>query len=178
MLAGMVTRFAEQKGLDLVAEVIPSLEHARIHVAILGTGDPALEHRLRDLAAAYPHVLTVRVGFDVGLARRIYAGCDALLMPSRFEPCGLNQLYAMRYGTVPIVHAVGGLRDTVDETTGVSFQDPDVGGLGWALARAVEIFTGDPPRWSRMMAAGMERDSSWAVPARQYRALYQQLTGR
>ncbi|HUH01624.1 MAG TPA: glycogen/starch synthase, partial [Kofleriaceae bacterium] len=175
LLAGMVSRFAEQKGLDLVAELVPELDELGISLVVLGTGEAVLEERFRLLAARHPTALTVRVGFDVRLARRIYAGCDALLMPSRFEPCGLNQLYAMRYGTVPIVHAVGGLRDSVDDTTGIRFDHADVPGLRWAVTRAAEIFRGEPAVWRAMVGAGMARDWSWDQSARAYLDLYRRI---
>jgi starch synthase len=175
LLVGAVSRFAEQKGLDLVADLVPELTGLGVSLVVLGTGEPALEDRFRRLAAEHPTALTARIGFDVGLARRIYAGCDALLMPSRFEPCGLNQLYAMRYGTVPIVHAVGGLRDTVDGTTGIRFDHADAAGLRWALTHASQIFRGEPAAWRAMVGAGMERDWSWGRSARAYLDLYRQI---
>lgn len=175
LLIGAVSRFAEQKGLDLVADLVPELAGLGISLVVLGAGEPALEDRFLRLAAEHPTALTVRIGFDVGLARRIYAGCDALLMPSRFEPCGLNQLYAMRYGTVPIVHAVGGLRDSVDETTGIRFDKADQDGLRWALTHATQIFRGEPAAWRAMVGAGMERDWSWDRSARAYLDLYHQI---
>lgn len=175
LLVGAVSRFAEQKGMDLVAELVPELGALGIQLIVLGTGEPALETRFRQLAAAHPDTVAVRIGFDVAFARRVYAGCDALVMPSRFEPCGLNQLYAMRYGTVPIVHAVGGLRDTVDGDTGVSFEHADVAGLRWAMSRAAGLFRGDPAAWAAMARAGMDRDWSWERSARAYLELYRQL---
>jgi starch synthase len=185
LLVGIVSRFASQKGLDLVADLAPELRALGVCVVVLGTGDPALEDRFRALAATPDSRLFARIAFDLSLARRIYAGCDAMLMPSRFEPCGLNQLYAMRYGTIPIVRAVGGLRDTVDdpgdealargEGTGFRFDHPDLHGLRWAVTRAAQMHSDDPEGWRATMRAGMARDCSWAASASAYLALYREL---
>ena len=115
----------------------------------------------------------MRIGFDVGLSRRIYAGTDLFVMPTRFEPCGLGQLYAMRYGAIPIVHAVGGLRDTViDDDTGFRFEYVDLAGLRWALGRAATTFREQPARFAAIRQAAMARDSSWTPSAREYVQLY------
>ncbi|HET7506507.1 MAG TPA: glycogen synthase, partial [Kofleriaceae bacterium] len=110
---GVIARMTGQKGLDLVADVVPELARLGARLVVLGSGEPELERRFQWLAEVFREHVAVRIGFDTRLARRIYGGCDLFAMPSRFEPCGLGQLYAMRYGTVPVVHAVGGLRDTV-----------------------------------------------------------------
>jgi starch synthase len=182
---GVISRFAGQKGLDLVAELVPHLHELGARLVVLGSGDAAVEERFRYLARTYAAHVAVRVGYDGPLSRRIYAGADILLMPSRFEPCGLNQLYAMRYGTVPVVHAVGGLRDTVldpgdealarGEGTGFRFDHPTSQGLRWALARAVRMFRDAPEAWATLRAAGMGRDSSWRASADAYLDLYQAL---
>ena len=181
-IAVAVSRLSGQKGLDLCADLVPVLDELPCTLAILGSGDPALEARLRELAAQYPDRLAVRIGFDPALARRMYAGGDLLVMPSRFEPCGLAQLYAMRYGTVPVVSAVGGLKDTVldpgDEAlaagggTGFRFEVVDAAGLRWALGRAARMFATDPAGFAAVRAAGMGRDSSWGPSAAAYAALY------
>lgn len=185
LLIGVVSRFAEQKGLDLVADLAPELGRLGAHLIVLGTGDPDLEDRFRELSAQRRCPVTARVGFDVGLARRIYAGCDAMLMPSRFEPCGLNQLYAMRYGTVPIVHATGGLRDTVidrpeaeggaDAGTGICFAAANLAELRRAVERAATLYRESPGRWAGLQDRGMARDSGWPASAKRYLALYREL---
>lgn len=188
MLLGVVGRFAGQKGLDLIADLVPDLHGLGARLVVLGTGEPALEGRFRQLAETYQDNLRVRVAFDEGLSHRIIAGCDALLVPSRFEPCGLTQLYAMAYGTVPVVHAVGGLVDTVEDPgdrglvegqgTGFVFRHPSVVGLRWAVERAAGIFRHHPAGWRAIMQAGMARDFSWDGPAQATLALYRRLHGR
>lgn len=182
LLCGIVSRFAWQKGLDLVAELAPELAAMNVWLIVLGTGEPALEAKFRALAANPASRVRAVIAFDPVMARRIYAGCDAMLMPSRFEPCGLNQLYAMRYGTIPIVSAVGGLRDTVvdpgdDELaaghgTGFRFEHADLQGLRWAVDRAARFFRERPRGWRTLMRTAMSRDSSWTASAAEYRALY------
>ena len=181
-LAVAIARLTPQKGLDLVAELAPQLAELGVKLAVLGTGERALEDRLRGLAGAHPDHLAVRIGFDVGLSRRMYAGADLFLMPSRFEPCGLGQLYAMRYGAVPVVAAVGGLRDTVHDPgddalaegqgTGFAFEYVDAPGLRWALDRAARMFRERPQAFAAVRRAGMQRDSSWDASAREYVQLY------
>ena len=173
-LLGVIARLTGQKGIDIVAEIVPLLDRLRANLVILGTGSRALEERLRWLSARHPR-LAVKVDFDNALAHRITAGADIFLMPSRFEPCGLNQMYSMAYGTVPVVHAVGGLRDTVDDEVGFRFEHPDVAGLLWALEQAIGRYRFQPDAWRSTMVAGMRRDFSWSLPARQYLHLYQQL---
>jgi len=177
---GVVSRFADQKGLDLVADIAPELHRLGARLVVLGSGDPGLERRFLALADLFRDELRVFVGFDVGLSRRIYAGSDLFLMPSRFEPCGLSQMYAMRYGSIPVVHAVGGLVDTVDDPgdaglaagggTGFRFEHPTADGLLWALGRGVAMFR--TPAWAALVGAAMRRDSSWRGPARDYLELY------
>jgi starch synthase len=181
-LLGVVSRFAGQKGLDLVADLVPELAGLGARLVVLGDGDPAMESRFRYLGWVFSDHVTVRVGFDPALSHRIIAGADMILVPSRFEPCGLTQLYGMRYGTVPVVHAVGGLRDTVldpgdaalarGEGTGFRFEHPTVDGLRWALARALRMYREDPAGWRAVMRAGMTQDFSWARSAEAYLGLY------
>jgi starch synthase len=183
-LIGVVARMTGQKGLDLVAEIVPELHRLGARLVVLGAGEPALEDRFRYLAEAFSQHVVARIGFDVGFSRRIYAGCDLFVMPSRFEPCGLGQLYAMRYGTIPIVHAVGGLRDTVvdpdaaalstEHGTGFSFAPASRDALLSALERAISLFR-DRAAFARLRYAAMSRDSSWTSSARQYAALYASL---
>jgi starch synthase len=173
-LLAVVSRFASQKGLDLIADIAPELESMRAGLVVLGTGDPALEKRFAWLSRRFRRV-SARIDFDVPLAHRITAGADMFLMPSRFEPCGLNQLYAMAAGTVPVVHAVGGLADTVDHQVGFRFGHPTADGLRWALHQAIGCYRHDSPAWHRKMVSGMRRDFSWQGPAQQYLRLYRSL---
>jgi starch synthase len=173
-LLAVVSRFASQKGLDLVADIAPELDAMRAGLVVLGTGEPELEKRFAWLSGRSRRV-RARIGFDVPLAHRITAGADMFLMPSRFEPCGLNQMYAMAAGTVPIVHAVGGLADTVDDQVGFRFGHSTVDGLRWALQQAIGRYRYDSPAWHSTMVAGMRRDFSWRQPAQDYLALYRSL---
>ncbi|MDB4957650.1 MAG: hypothetical protein JWO36_5219 [Myxococcales bacterium] len=183
-LIGVIARMTDQKGLDLVADIVPELEVLGAKLIVLGSGEPALEARFRTLAEMFPEHVAVRIGFDLDLSRRIYAGSDLFVMPSRFEPCGLGQLYAMRYGAIPIVHAVGGLRDTVIDPgdaelvrgkgTGIRFEVPSGAALALALARAVKLYR-DPKALAAVRGAAMSRDSSWTASAHQYVQLYRSL---
>ena len=169
---GMISRMVEQKGLDLIAGSageIPALEATFI---VLGTGDPRYEALWRALAAAHPDRIGVQIGFDEALAHLIEGGADLFLMPSRFEPCGLNQMYSQRYGTPPLARATGGLADTiVDGETGFLFERAEPGALLAAVRRAVETYR-DARRWREMQRRGMARDFSWSIPARRYGDLY------
>lgn len=179
-LAVAIARLTPQKGLDLVADLVPELAALGVKLVVLGTGERALEDRLRWLGEVFGEHLAVRIGFDVDLSRRLYAAADLFVMPSRFEPCGLGQLYAMRYGALPVVAAVGGLRDTVldpgDDAaaigTGFRFEYVDLAGLRWALGRAADTFRSAPTRFAAMRQAAMARDSSWDASAREYVQLY------
>ncbi len=174
-LLGTVCRFTEQKGIDLIAEAAPALLGLPAQLAVLGTGERRYEEALRVLAGRYPRTLGLAVGFDEGLAHLIEAGADLFLMPSRFEPCGLNQMYSQRYGTPPVARATGGLRDTVsDGETGFLFARATSGELVDAVRRALEAWR-DSRRWREMQRRAMERDFSWAAPARQYADLYSRL---
>jgi starch synthase len=179
-LIGVIARMTDQKGLDLVADIASDLHRLGARLVVLGSGEPALETRFRYLSEVFRDHIAVRIGFDLGLSRRIYAGSDLFVMPSRFEPCGLGQLYAMRYGSIPVVHAVGGLRDTVLDTgklgegTGIRFDLPTPAALLAALERAVTLFrTRDA--LSRVRKNAMARDSSWTASAQQYVQLYRSL---
>ena len=185
LLLGVVSRLTEQKGVDLVAEVVPDLSRVGAKLVLLGSGDPALEERFRWLADRFGEDLSVEIGFDPALARRILAGADAVLMPSRFEPCGLTQMYAMRYGAIPIVNPVGGLRDTVIDTgdrklaagegTGFIMTGPSAPALRGAIARAGAMHRRGPAGWGRLVRAAMSRDLSWTEPAGRYLKLYRAL---
>jgi starch synthase len=183
-LIGVVARMTGQKGLDLVKHAVPELHRIGAKLVVLGSGEPDLEAAFQWLASVFADHVAVRIGFDIGLSRRIYAGCDLFLMPSRFEPCGLGQLYAMRYGAIPIVHAVGGLRDTVidpgdDELaqgrgTGIQFHALTASALVTALERAAKLYR-DRSALLAIRRAAMARDSSWTASAQQYVALYESL---
>jgi starch synthase len=177
-LVGVVSRLAAQKGLDLVAGAVPAIRAAGGQLAVLGSGEEPLERLLGELAAAHPESVAVRLGFDDRLARRIYAGADLFLMPSRYEPCGLGQLIALRYGTVPVVRRTGGLADTVrpwdaasGEGTGFLFDELSADACGTALARAFTAHAA-PAAWRRLVANAMAADFSWDASAESYVTCY------
>jgi starch synthase len=173
-LVGMVSRLDRQKGFDLIEEAAGALAREDLSLVVLGTGNARYEELLAEMARAYPTRFAVKVGYDEALAHRIEAGADIFLMPSRYEPCGLSQIYSLRYGTVPVVRATGGLDDTIDRTTGFKFKEFAAGAMLAALRSALEVY-GDPDRWKTLMLSGMARDYSWAVSAGEYSALYNQL---
>jgi starch synthase len=169
---GLVSRFTGQKGIDLILDALPWLVE-RLNLAILGSGDPGLEGAFHGAVQAFPGRVAYRSGFNEALAHRIYAGSDGFLMPSRFEPCGLTQMIAMRYGTPPIVRATGGLRDTVFHgKTGFLFDYPDAQGLRYG----VDEFLRHPDLQS-VAQAGMAENFSWEAPAVEYSNLYRSLVG-
>ncbi len=177
-LLGMVTRLAEQKGTDLVLAALPELLAEGCQLVLLGSGDPSLEQAFADAAQRSPGQAVVRLGYDAALARRIYAGADCLLMPSRYEPCGLGQLISLRYGTVPVVRWTGGLVDTVKEFdpatlagTGFGFEGFSVEALAGAVRRALATYR-QPERWRQLVLNGMAEDFSWEASAREYVTLY------
>ncbi len=177
-LLAMVSRLDPQKGFDLLADAAPELLAARARICVLGTGDHGLIGGLQRLASEQPGRLVVEARFDRALARRMYAGADAFLMPSRFEPCGQGQMIALRYGTVPIVRATGGLVDTVVDAdaqplagTGFSFRPSDPQALIDACRRAMAAMA-DQPRWRTIQQRAMATDFSWSGPARDYVAAY------
>ncbi|MGD9888631.1 MAG: glycogen synthase GlgA [Halothiobacillaceae bacterium] len=182
MLIGMVGRMTEQKGLDVVLEAADAIMQMPVQLAILGGGDATLEAAFQALMQRYPGRISVRLGYNEGLAHRIEAGSDVFLMPSRFEPCGLNQLYSLRYGTPPIVHGVGGLNDTVIDTytatladgraNGFVMRNLDVPAIVWGVGRALEFYR-QPAIWQSIQRHGMSQDFSWTQSARQYLDIYQ-----
>ena len=176
-LFGIVSRLVHQKGLDLVAEAARDIVGHGGQIAILGLGDPDIEHVLSRTARQHRDNVAVLVGFNEPMARRIIAGSDFTLMPSRFEPCGLTQMQAQHYGALPVAHATGGLVDTIEEgVTGFLFSTLTYGGLLGACARAFDAF-GDPGRLAAMRQAAMARRFTWAEPAAEYAALYLRLAG-
>ena len=173
-LVGMVTRLAPQKGVDLVLEALEGIVALPAQLVVLGAGDRGMADALRAAAARHPGTVAFREGMDEGLAHRIEGGADLFLMPSRHEPCGLNQLYSMRYGTLPVVRRTGGLADTVDASTGFSFDAPTATALLDALHEAADAWR-DPARRRRMQTAGMARDDSWNGRMDAYLDLYRSL---
>lgn len=179
-----VSRLSPQKGFDLLPPVIGDIVQAGGQVAILGSGWPEIEGQLHRLADDFPRSVVVRLGFDAGLAQRLYASADFFLMPSRFEPCGLGQMIAMRYGTIPIVRDTGGLRDTVvdqrrDPTRGTGFVFPrfDVADFRDAIRDAVQVYR-QPATLNAMIARAMSQDFSWGRAAHDYLRLYAQTETR
>ena len=174
-LLGLVSRLTHQKGVDLLPKIARALAKLPMQLAVLGTGDRALEKSLTQLSHKQPGQFAVMIGFNEGLAHRIEAGADMFLMPSRFEPCGLNQMYSLRYGTPPIVRATGGLADTVEDgVNGFSFVEAVPKALLEAIRRAVAAWH-DKPRWQQIQADGMRRNFGWAEPARRYAQIYANL---
>ena len=184
----VVSRLANQKGLDLLAAIADRLmADMHIQVAVLGTGEPTLEHAFHGLTARYPGRFGSYIGFNNELAHLTIAGADCFLMPSRFEPCGLSQLYAFRYGAIPVVRATGGLVDTVVDTTpatlaagpasGFVFRDFDSRGLEHALGRALNAHA-DVATWQQLVTSVMQQDWSWDASARKYLELYEQIRSR
>ena len=173
-LFGVVSRLSEQKGLDLALEALPALLAEGAQLALLGSGEPALEQAFTAAATTHPGQVAVRIGYDETLAHRIIAGADVILVPSRFEPCGLTQLYGMRYGTLPLVRRVGGLADTVDEAPGFVFDAAAPAALAEAARRAV-LTLREPARWRAMQREAMSRDHGWDAAAARYMALYRSL---
>ncbi len=170
-LIGIVSRFADQKGFDLVAEIAGYLAEQDVALAILGSGDSRFEDLFRHFAAERPDKFGVRIGYDNGLAHRVEAGSDMFLMPSRYEPCGLNQIYSLRYGAVPIVRATGGLDDTVDSSTGFKFGAYSPWSLAGAIRDALHAWQ-FRDEWTERMRRGMAKDFSWEASAAQYQRLY------
>jgi len=173
-LIGIVSRFADQKGLDLVAGIAAQLAEENVALAVLGSGDKKVEDMFRQLNAARPDKFGVRIGYDDALAHRIEAGSDMFLMPSRYEPCGLNQIYSLHYGTVPIVRATGGLEDSVDGTTGFKFTEYSPDALAGAIAEALQEWQSSGA-WLERVRRGMAKDFSWEASAAEYQRMYAEL---
>lgn len=179
---GLVGRLVEQKGIDLVLEALPDLLERPVQVAILGSGERRFEQALCDLAEAYPRQIGMFIGYCENRAHLVEAGADMFLMPSRFEPCGLNQLYSLRYGTVPIVRHTGGLADTVIDAvpgtladgsaTGFVFEKPAAEALLQAVNRALDCLA-KPATWRQLARTGMDQDFSWQASARRYTEVYE-----
>jgi len=170
-LVGMISRMVDQKGLDLIAALADSLPRLDATFVVLGEGEDKYQRLWTTMAAAHPDRIGARIGFDEPLAHLVEGGADIFLMPSRFEPCGLNQMYSQRYGTVPVVRAVGGLADTVRPATGVVFEAYTPDALLAALTRALALF-GQRRTWRAMQRAGMKEDFSWHRSAQEYVKIY------
>ncbi len=183
-LIGLISRLTDQKGFDLLMSATADLMALDVTWVMLGSGESRYEGHWRSLAQQYPDRVVATIGFDEGLAHRIEAGADLFLMPSKFEPCGLNQLYSLRYGTVPVVRAVGGLDDTVVDAdehpkdgTGFKFSSYTAAAMVGTLKRALAAFS-NPGRWKNIQRAGMSQDHSWDASAREYVKVYRaSLTG-
>jgi starch synthase len=186
---GLIGRLAEQKGWSLVLDVMQRwATHVDAQWVVLGTGEPQYQEALARLAAEFPNKVAARLSFDEGLAHRIEAGSDMFVMASRFEPCGLNQLYSLRYGAVPVVRATGGLADTITNATpetvqsgaanGFSFDDFTAEALETALHRACRTYHDEPQIWAHLVETGMRQDWSWSASATRYVELYEQTLAR
>jgi starch synthase len=185
-LAIIVSRLTDQKGIDLIPGAIPAFIEAGGGLVVLGTGDPALEAAMRGLQARFPGRVGTRIGYDEGMSHRLFAGGDAVLVPSRFEPCGLTQMYGLRYGTLPLVAATGGLADTVigatsatlaaGVATGIVFAPTDALGLALALRRLTALYA-DRQTWDRLQRNAMKHPVGWAASAAAYARLYDGLAG-
>lgn len=183
-LLGFIGRLVDQKGIDLLlAQAHKLLRESDVQLAVLGSGFAHYEYQLRQLAETHPNRVSVTIGYSEALAHQIEAGCDIFLMPSLFEPCGLNQLYSLRYGTLPVVHAVGGLKDTVFErpldnlgsdANGFVFHYASADELNAAINRAISAYH-NPAAWKQLQVNAMSRDSSWEQSAKRYQDIYAQL---
>ncbi|HHH36746.1 MAG TPA: glycogen synthase GlgA [Gammaproteobacteria bacterium] len=181
-LLGLIGRLVEQKGFDLLLAALPQLLQRKVQIVVLGSGDKSLEARLKQATRDHARQLAAYIGYDEPLAHQIEGGADMFLMPSRYEPCGLNQIYSLRYGTLPIVHRTGGLANTVVDAneknianrtaTGIVFDEPTPEALLAAVDRALALYR-QPRLWKKVIFNGMQQDFSWRRSARQYLSLYQ-----
>ena len=186
LLVGVVSRLTFQKGLDFALSALAGeVERGRLQLALIGSGEPGLEAGFVDLARRHPGHCAANIGYDEAGAHRLFGGADVILVPSRFEPCGLTQLYGLRYGTLPVVRATGGLADTVrgftgrnaDRATGFRFNAPSALALSRMLGRARDVYR-DGDSWGRLMQNAMRQDFSWERSARRYLDLYSDLVSR
>ena len=183
-MIGLISRLVEQKGIDLILDCLPDMIAMPLQFVLLGSGHTHFEQRLQNFAHLYPHKMSVTFGYNENLAHQIEAGADIFLMPSRFEPCGLNQLYSQRYGTIPIVRQTGGLADSIIDAlpesiakgtaTGVSFHQANAGALIEAIKRTLVLYN-HKETWQHIQRNCMNKDFSWHNSARQYLELYQKL---
>ncbi|MFC3087537.1 glycogen synthase GlgA [Tabrizicola soli] len=185
-LAIVISRLTDQKGIDLLPAVIPDFILGGGGLIVLGSGEPGMEAAMRNLAARFPGRVAVRIGYDEALSHRLFSGADAVLVPSRFEPCGLTQMYGLRYGTLPVVSLVGGLADTVigaspatlaaGAATGVTFHPVDAMAFGQALERLQALYR-QPKLWAKLRANAMAHPVGWEASAAAYAGLYERLAG-
>lgn len=183
-LLGLIGRLVEQKGIDMVLNCLQEMTTLPLQFALLGSGDKSIEVRLKDYARLYPEKIAITIGYNERLAHQIEAGVDIFLMPSRFEPCGLNQMYSQRYGTIPIVRKTGGLADTVvdalpesmanETATGIVFNDTSAAALFEAIKRSLVLYH-NQAGWQRIQRSAMAKDFSWKHSANQYLALYNEI---
>jgi len=178
-LVGIVSRFADQKGFDLLAETANELLAENLALVVLGAGEAKYETMFAELAARFPARVALRIAYDNALSHKVEAGADLFLMPSRYEPCGLNQIYSLRYGTVPVVRATGGLDDTIEPFdrktgggTGFKFQEYTGAALLAAMREALAVY-GEKTAWRRLQRNGMAKDFSWHTSAAEYAKLYE-----
>ena len=181
-LIGIISRLTDQKGFDLVVNELNNILHFDLQVVLLGTGYTEFENSFAWFGSAFPDKMSANITFDIELAQQIYAASDIFLMPSAFEPCGLSQMMAMRYGTLPLVHEVGGLRDTVSpynqyEKTGTGFGFQDFSGywLTRTVEKAVDLYYSNKEDWSMLQKNAMTTDFSWDTASKAYKDLYEQL---
>jgi starch synthase len=183
-LLAVISRLAEQKGIDLIAESLDAILGLDAQFVLLGTGEPALHQAFEAAKARHPSRIGLMLGFDVALSHKIEAGADMFLMPSRYEPCGLNQMYSLAYGTIPVVRATGGLDDTIhhfDPQAGVGngfkFSEATSEALRLTVSHAVALYR-QPDLWRRLIESAMACDFSWSRSAKEYEALYREIAGR
>ncbi len=176
---GMIARISKQKGFDLLIEALPDLSKEKIQIVILGEGDQKIKEEIRNAANDYSDTLSVKFGYDFRLARIIYAGTDAFLIPSKFEPCGLTQMYAMRYGSIPIAHKTGGLADTVLDTgefkTGFLFEKYDKDSFVNAIIEAYNVYSLNKEKWEHIVKVAMSQDHSWKRRVNEWKTLYNEI---
>jgi starch synthase len=182
-MLGMITRLTEQKGIDLVCSIIDELVKLNVQLVILGTGDSKYENLLKEYSKKYSDNVSANILFDNTLAQRIYAASDMFLMPSEFEPCGIGQLIALRYGSIPIVRKTGGLKDTINNydenpscATGFQFNNLNSAELMDSIVKALNIYN-DKNEWSKLIKNAMSVDNSWSSSARSYIELYKTAMG-
>jgi starch synthase len=183
-VVAIISRLLDRKGLDLVSRIFPSLMDLNLEIILMGQGVDQYQNWAREMVLKYPGLVGLEMGYDENLAHQIQAGADILLMPSRYEPCGLDQLYALKYGTIPIVRAVGGLEDTVEDFnpqtgqgTGFKFQEYEVDKLLETIQRALQVYR-DKLSWNRLMRQAMAQNFSWELSADQYQQLYRKALGK
>ncbi|MBQ0078429.1 MAG: glycogen synthase GlgA [Eubacterium sp.] len=183
-LFAIVSRLTSQKGMDFVDDLMSTFASQNMQLAILGTGDKKFEYDFTESAKAYPDKISASIKFSEPLSRLFYAGADCFMMPSVFEPCGLAQMMSMRYGTLPLVRKTGGLKDTVkgfwdynEEANGFSFEDADTNGLYVTVMQALDMWENNPEMWAKLQQNGLEVDFSWAIPAEEYKTMYDEMIG-